>query len=91
MFTWLGMDVLDVDVDEHSTVEDRPYRELDDLSVIEGKNIVLIENDVVTGATLEKVITNLNRYKPKSISVYLGIEEGRQALENVPDEVYSNH
>lgn len=73
-------------IDEYCTTEDRPYKELDDLSIIKGKNILLIEDDVRTGKTLEKACSQIKRYRPKSISLYLGHPERMQNLPNIPKE-----
>ena len=75
-----------VHIDEYCTTEDRPYKELDDLSIIRGKNIILIEDDVRTGKTLEKACSQIKRHSPKSISLYLGHPERMQNLPNIPKE-----
>ena len=51
----------------------RPKRKfkLDDAD-IEGKRVLIVEDDFKTGNTLRKAIDYLNRFQPESLSVYLG-------------------
>jgi len=59
----------------------------DDLSVIKNKKVLLIEDDVVSGHTLRLVVRHLGRFKPASLSLYLGHNAGVQHLENIPKEI----
>ena len=86
MFELLGLPVRNINIDEYCTTEDRPYKELDDVSAIKGKHSLFIEDDVRTGKTLEKAYDRIKRYSPASVSVYLGIPEKGQHLQNVPRE-----
>ncbi len=86
MFELLGLPVRNIHIDEYCTTEDRPYKELDDISAIRGKRALFIEDDVRTGKTLEKAHSRIKRYSPASVSLYLGIPENRQNLQNVPRE-----
>lgn len=59
----------------------------DDLSVLKGKNVLLIEDEVVSGLTLKLVVDFLSQFKPGSMSLYLGHIIGIQHLENIPREI----
>lgn len=87
IFNLLGLKVRNIHIDEFCLSEDRPYKELDDLSVIRGKHTLLIEDDIVTGKTLEKAYAQIKKHSPASISVYLGIPERKQRLENLPKKL----
>ena len=41
----------------------------DDLSGVEGKNVLIVEDIVDTGRTMTKLLSVLHKYKPKSIKV----------------------
>lgn len=61
--------------------------EHDDLGVVRGKNVLLIEDDVRSGRTLGLVIEHLRLYGPHSLHLYLGHGKGVQVLENVPRDI----
>lgn len=84
MFGLLGLPLRHIHIDEYCPTEDRPYRELDDLSIIAGKHVLFIEDDVRTGRTLEKAHQNIRRYSPSNVSLYLGNPEKRQNLQGIP-------
>ncbi len=84
IFSLFDLPLRNIHIDEYCVTEDRPYKELDDLKIIQGKNILFIEDDVRTGKTLNKAYKNILRYSPLSISVYLGIPERNQNLCNIP-------
>lgn len=86
IFALLGLPILHVHVDEYSTTIDRPYKELDDLRGIAGKYVLLIEDDVQSGKTLERVCENITGYSPSTISLYLGKSRKYQNLANVSKE-----
>ena len=86
MFDLLGLPVRNIYIDEYCTTEDRPYKELDDVSAIKGKHTLFIEDDVRTGKTLKKAYDKIKKYSPADVSVYLGIPERKQNLHNVPRE-----
>jgi orotate phosphoribosyltransferase-like protein len=52
--------------------EDRAYYPLDDLSVIKDKRVLVLEDDVVTGKTIQKVHEILLKNKPASLELYIG-------------------
>lgn len=60
---------------------------LDDLSVIEGKRVLILEDDVASGTTLRLVLTALLEFAPKSIDLYLGRAKDSQCIEHIDDAV----
>ena len=59
----------------------------DDLSVLRGGRVLLIEDDVIGGGTLRIVVAYLNPLAPQSLALYLGHTRGVQHLRNVPGEI----
>jgi hypothetical protein len=78
----LGVTVLSVYVDYPPTRCDA----VDDLSAIRGERVLVIEDDVASGRTLELVAGHLARYEPRALSLYLGHARYMQQLDNVPAE-----
>ncbi|MBW2967411.1 phosphoribosyltransferase [Candidatus Woesearchaeota archaeon] len=91
IFTALGMEVLNIHIDEYCKTEDRPYTEIDDLTPIEGKHVLFIEDDVRSGKTLQKAYSGIVKYRPSSVSVFLGLEVGRQTLPSVPPQMANTY
>lgn len=58
----------------------------DDLGIITGQRVLLIEDDVIGGRTLRLVAEHLRAFAPASLAVYLGHTKGVQHLRNVPPE-----
>ena len=82
-FERLGVPVLSVHVD----YPPRRVEVLDDLAVIQGGRVLLLEDDVVSGVTLRLVVDALRQHAPRSLALYLGRRKEDQILENVPPEV----
>ena len=59
----------------------------DDLAVLRGARVLLVEDDVIGGATLRLVVAALRAHAPASVSLYLGHSRFVQRLENVPAEI----
>ena len=59
----------------------------DDLTVLENKRILLIEDDVISGKTLQLVVDYIKQFNPASLALYLGHNIGIQHLSNVPREI----
>jgi hypothetical protein len=59
----------------------------EELSALRGGRVLLIEDDVIGGASLRLVVGALLGYKPRSLSLYPGHTRGVQHLENVPPEI----
>jgi len=84
LFDLFGLRTLAVYMDDSDPT--RNYRELDDLKSIKGKNIIVIEDDVVTGKTLEIFFEKIKQYSPASISLFLGNPKRFQkGLQNIPN------
>lgn len=79
----LGVKVLSVHVDYPPT----KLEIVDDLTAVQGKRVLLIEDDVISGSTLRLVVSNLQQYRPRSLSLYLGHTKEIQQLLNVPPEI----
>jgi hypothetical protein len=82
-FERLGVPVLSVFTDYPPT---RCSAE-DDLRAIEGRRVLLVEDDVIGGRTLRLVIEHLRQFSPGSLALYLGHIRGIQHLRNVPAEI----
>ncbi len=82
-FERLGAHVLSVFTDYPPT----RVESTDDLSVLKGGRVLLIEDDVIGGRTLRLVVGYLKQFAPASLALYLGHTKGIQQLRNVPAEV----
>jgi hypothetical protein len=82
-FEQLGATVLSIFVDYPPT----RVESADDLSMVRGRRVLLIEDDVVSGISLELVLKELMRHEPESVSLYLGREKDSQQLQNVPSQI----
>lgn len=60
---------------------------VEDLTVIRGGRVLVIEDDVASGRTLRLVVEHLQQFAPGSLSLYLGHTRGIQRVENVPDAI----
>jgi len=73
-----------------SVLVDYPPRRVDlvdDLSAIRGRQVLLVEDDVVSGVSLALVVNTLASYEPRSLSLYLGRGKDSQQLQNVPASI----
>lgn len=59
----------------------------DDFPSLAGGSVLIIEDDVIGGATLRHVVKALQSHQSDSLSLYLGHSAFVQKLENVPDEI----
>lgn len=69
------------------------YRPLDNLQGLEGKRVLIIEDDVQTGRTLRAVLGHLEAHPAASYSLFLGAGVQWQQLTSVPaqiSEIYIN-
>jgi hypothetical protein len=82
-FEWLGASVLSVFTDYPPT----RCSAQDDLRAVEGRRVLLIEDDVIGGRTLRLVVEHLRQFAPASLALYLGHTKGIQHLRNVPAEL----
>jgi hypothetical protein len=86
-FGCLGADVLSVFTDYPPT----RCETADDLTVLKGSRVLLIEDDVIGGRTLRLVVEHLRQYAPASLALYLGHTRGIQHLRNVPPEITATY
>ncbi len=86
-FEDLGATVLSVEVDY-------PPKTLSlgaGIDTIQNRDVLLIEDDVVSGTTLRRVLDELDFFEPHSYGLYLGRGKEGQILENVPDRISRVH
>ncbi len=62
---------------------------LDDLMQIAGGTVLIIEDDVIGGGTLRIVVSELLKFKPRRLSLFLGHSKMFQHIENIPTEIES--
>ncbi len=79
----LGTPVLSVHVD----YPPRRCQLLDDLSVLRGARVLIIEDDVISGVTLGLVVDALQEYKPRSLALYLGRRKDDQQMGSIVPEI----
>jgi hypoxanthine phosphoribosyltransferase len=84
-FQDLGISTLAVNIPESSPDEPRTIELLDDLSKLQGKKVLVVEDDVRTGATLQKLLEHLQPNNPASLGLYLGQPEQFQKIANIPE------
>jgi hypothetical protein len=82
-FERLGAPVLSIFVDYPPT----QVESADDLSAIHGGRVLLIEDDVVSGFSLDLVMKAVARHDPSSVSLYLGRDKDSQQLQNIPTQI----
>ncbi len=90
-FRDLGLKTLAVNIPEAEWGGKRSFKAFDDLSVLEGKRVLVVEDDVRSGATLQKLIEELNKVKPAFLGLYLGALPSFQKMENVPSNFKKIH
>ena len=64
---------------------------IDDLSQITGGRTLIIEDDIIGGATLRIVIDALIIHKPAKLYLFLGHGKSLQHLHNVPPEIQKTY
>jgi hypothetical protein len=60
---------------------------LDDLSVMENRRVLILEDDVVSGITLQLAMGAFASYKSAEVALYLGRRKEDQFLDNVPSTI----
>ena len=78
-FQLFGASILSVHVD----YPPRRCEILDDLELIRGKRVLILEDDVASGTTLCLVVAALQVFGPGSIDLYLGRPKDSQILDSV--------
>ena len=64
---------------------------LDDLLPIAGGTVLIIEDDVIGGGTLKIVVSELLKFKPRRLSLFLGHSKIFQHFENIQPEIESTY
>jgi hypothetical protein len=82
-FERLGARVLSIFVDYPPT----RVESADDLSAIHGQRVLLIEDDVVSGISLDLAMKEIAQHEPSSVSLYLGRKKDSQQLHNIPSQI----
>uniref|UniRef100_A0A3P9AMS1 Hypoxanthine phosphoribosyltransferase n=1 Tax=Esox lucius TaxID=8010 RepID=A0A3P9AMS1_ESOLU len=59
----------------------------DELSTLTGKNVLIVEDIVETGKTMETLLSLLSEYKPKMVKVYVKSQSVRLSLPDIGFEV----
>jgi len=85
-FRDLGMPTIAVNIPESGKDEPRTIKIFDNLSVLQDKKVLVIEDDVSTGATLKRLIEIVKPYSPQQLGLYLGLPESFQKISNIPRE-----
>ena len=65
----------------------KTLRTIDDLSLVTGGHVLILEDDVISGITLRFVVDELAKHTPRAMSLYLGREKDYQQVQNVPSEI----
>jgi hypoxanthine phosphoribosyltransferase len=84
IFRDLGLAIAAVNIPEAVFNGERSLKELDDLSKLKGSRVLVVEDDVVSGATLRKLLPSLERHAPAELGLFLGSPSGRQLQMNIP-------
>ncbi len=67
--------------------EGREVDWLDDPSLLRGKNVLVVEDDVVSGGTLKALMKQLERVNPRGVDLLLTLPKGYQKVENIPSNI----
>jgi hypoxanthine phosphoribosyltransferase len=85
-FEMAGFPIVRIHVDDFNSA--RPFEIIDDLSVLRGKRVLLLEDDVHSGATLNRTLQQVLPHNPGPLSLFLGNPLQYQTLENVPPQIH---
>jgi len=80
----LGIPTVAVNIPESGGGEHRTIKVFDNLAKLQGKNVLVVEDDVRTGATLQKLLETLEPHNPSRLGLYLGQPEKFQRMSNIP-------
>lgn len=84
IFRDLGMKTIAVNIPEADYGGKRSIEIFDHLAVLRGKRVLVVEDDVQSGATLAKLLEEIQPYEPRELGLYLGLPAGRQMEGNIP-------
>lgn len=87
IFNELGLKSLAINIPESEAGGQRTLSYLDPMPDLKGKRILIVEDDVRTGATLRKILNDPGLSQAKSFDLYLGQEPRFQRLEKVPTAI----
>lgn len=85
----LRLRVVSVNIPEADFNGERSIQVLDDLKALEGQRVLVVEDDVQSGATLRKLLEHVTPHRPAFLGLYLGSEPHYQMRENIPPEFKS--
>lgn len=85
-FRDLGLPTVAVNIPEYRENEVRTVKLLDDLSVLQNKKVLVVEDDVRTGATLQKLIEQMKPHMPAQLGLYLGLPKDFQKTASIPSD-----
>src|SRR3989338_1829696 len=85
-FLDLGMPTVAVNIPESGEGETRTIKLFDDLSALRGKKVLVVEDDIRTGATLQKLLEQIKPNEPAELDLYLGQSINYQKIENIPED-----
>ncbi len=83
-FRDFGLPTAAVNIPESGEDESRTIRLFDDASTLRGKRVLVVEDDVHTGATLRKLLEWLMPQNPARLGLYLGQPEQFQRVTKIP-------
>jgi len=90
-FQDFGIPTVAVNIPEFRLGEPRTITIFDELSALRNKRVLVVEDDVRSGATLQKVLEHLEPHKPSHLGLYLGQPKNFQRLESVPSQFKDIH
>jgi len=90
-FQDLGLRTMAVNIPESEEGEPRSIKLYDDLASLKDKKVLIVEDDVRTGATLQKLLEHIKPNTPKHIGLYLGQSETFQKMMNIPKELIKTY
>ncbi|MBF0105997.1 MAG: phosphoribosyltransferase [Deltaproteobacteria bacterium] len=94
LFVDLGISTVAVNIPEIDYDGDRTLTILDSLSKLKGKKVLVVEDDIRSGATLRALVKGLQPALPKKLGLFLGLPIARQRLESIPaifDKAYTTN
>jgi hypothetical protein len=74
----------------HAVFVDYPPKQvtlLDNFAAIRARRVLLVEDDIVSGVSLELVVKELGAFGPRFLAFYLGRDKDSQQLQNVPASI----
>ncbi|OGP08469.1 MAG: hypothetical protein A2048_09140 [Deltaproteobacteria bacterium GWA2_45_12] len=86
IFEDLGLPTVAVNIPEDDYGGKRSLQAFDDLSSLKGKRVLVVEDDLQSGATVVKLLAALPK-EVAGLDLYLGNGSGFQRLENVPSGI----